>query len=193
MATNYNLKKTDTNIRIGECRFGYVNMLTPKANKAGEMKYSLQILIPKANTQAKQFIDEAIEAAKQKGVYTRWNGKMPVPAKLKLPLRDGDEEYPDDDTYKGMWFMNASSSEKNKPGVRVLENGQMYEALDTDDCYSGMWGAVTVNMYPFNNDGSTGIAVGVNNLLKTRDGDRLAGGTSADSDFADLTSGSCLD
>jgi hypothetical protein len=31
-----------------------------------------------------------------------------------------------------------------------------------------------------------GISAGLNNVIKTRDGDRLSGGRSADADFADL-------
>ncbi len=38
-----------------------------------------------------------------------------------------------------------------------------------------------------------GVAAGLNNLIKTRDGERLSGGRSADEDFGDLCGSSCLD
>ena len=182
---NFNKPITATSVRIGELRFSYVNVFSPRRNEDGtDGKYSVQLLIPKSDAQAKKLIDAAIEAAKQAGVSSKWNGKMPPAVKLHTPLRDGDEEHPDEDVYAGMWFMNASSSQK--PGVRVLDDGIMSEALDGDDFYSGCWGAVTVNFFPFENSGNKGVAVGLNNLIKTRDDEALAGGSSAESDFADL-------
>jgi hypothetical protein len=105
---NFNQPITATSIRIGEVRFSYVYVFSPRKNEDGtDGKYSVQILIPKTEAQAKKRIDAAIEAAKQAGVASRWNGKMPPASKLHIPLRDGDEEYPDDDTYQGMWFPPA--------------------------------------------------------------------------------------
>jgi len=192
---NYNKSITATSIRLGELRFSYAYVFAPRKNEDGsDGKYSVQLLIPKADTQAKKLIDAAVEAAKTAGVNAKWNGKMPPASKLHLPLRDGDEEYPDDENYAGMWFMNAGTAQK--PGIRVLENGQMSEALDTDDFYSGCYGAAVVNFFPYNTSGNMGVAAGLNNVIKTRDGERLGGGgRSAEADFGDMVSegGSYLD
>jgi hypothetical protein len=192
---NFNKKISDTNIRIGEVRFGYVNVFAPRKNEDGtDGKYSVQVLIPKTDAAALALIQEAIETAKKNGVTSKWNGKMPVASKLKTPLRDGDEEFPEDDNYKGMYFLNASTPAEYKPGVRVLENGVLCEALTNEDFYSGCWGCVTLGFFPYNTSGNTGIACGLNNVIKTRDGERLAGGRSADADFSDLAEGlACLD
>lgn len=189
---NYNKVITATSVRLGEVRFSYANVFAVRKNEDGsDGKYSVCLLIPKTDVQAKKLIDAAVEAAKQAGIPSKWNGKLPSAAKLHLPLRDGDAENPDDPTYEGMWFMNASSTQK--PGVRVLENGVMNEALDSDDFYSGCWGAVVVNFFPYNVSGNVGVAAGLNNLIKTRDDERFGGGRSADADFGDMASGSCLD
>lgn len=189
---NYNKSITATSVRLGEVRFSYASVFAPRKNDDGsDGKYSVMLLIPKTDAQAKKLIDAAVEAAKQAGVQSKWNGKMPSASKLHLPLRDGDDEFPDDPTYEGMWFMNTGSSQK--PGIRVLENGAMHEALDSDDFYSGCWGAVVVNFFPYSVSGNVGVAAGLNNLIKTRDDDRLGGGRSADADFGDMASGSCLD
>lgn len=182
---NFNKKISETAVRIGEVRFGYVNVFTPRASDDDSpAKYSVQLLIPKTNAQAKAMIEAAIEAAAKNGVSSKWDGKRP--AKLKLPLRDGDEEFPDEAVYEGMWFMNCSSSKDNKPGVAVLENGQVVEALDGEDFYSGCYGCASINFFPYNTKGNKGVAAGLNNVIKTRDGERLAGGKSAQEDFADL-------
>lgn len=189
---NYNKSITATSVRIGECRFSYAFVFAPRKKDDGtEGKYSVQLLIPKSDKVAKKLIDDAVEAAKQAGISGKWNGKLPPASKLHLPLRDGDEEFPDDATYEGMWFMNAGSVQK--PGIRVLENGQMHEALDSDDFYSGCWGAAVVNFFAYNTSGNVGVAAGLNNIIKTRDDESLGGGRSAETDFGDMVSGDCLD
>ena len=110
---------------------------------------------------------------------------------MRTPLRDGDIEKEDDPTFEGCYFFNASC--KSKPGVRVLDGGTNYEAMDSDDFYSGCYGAVTINFFPYENSGNKGVAAGLNNLIKTRDGERLSGGRTADEDFGDMGGGSVLD
>ena len=187
---------SDTNIRIGEIRFGYCHVFSPRKKEDGtDDRYGVQLLIPKSDTESVKMINDAIEVAKKAGVSTKWNGKMPPASKLTLPLRDGDDEFPEDETYKDMWFMNANTGLTRKPGVRVLENGVMNEALDEDDFYSGCYGAASISLYPYNSNGNLGVACALNNCIKTRDGEKLAGGRSAEQDFDDLVSaaGSCLD
>ena len=186
---NLSKKISETSLRIGEARFGYVNVFAPRRNEDGtDGKYSVQILVPKENTAAVQLIEAAVEAAKRAGVTEKFGGKTPAASKLHLPLRDGDEEFPDDPVYSGMYFLNASTSKDRKPGVAVLANGQVQEALDGDDFYSGCWGCATVNFYAYNTSGNMGIAAGLNNVIKTRDDERLAGGKTAEQDFGDLVS-----
>jgi hypothetical protein len=55
---------------------------------------------------------------------------------------------------------------------------------DKSDLYSGVWAYVDVNMYPFNFEGKIGIACGLNNIMKVKDDEALAGGQSAETAFA---------
>ena len=106
-------------------------------------------------------------------------------ARYKLPLRDGDEER-DGEEYKGMIFFNANSGKK--PGIVNRNN----EPADIDDieeyCYSGAYFHVSVNIYPFEakEGGKPGVAVGLNNIMLRKKGDRLDGSVSATSEFADF-------
>ena len=137
---NYNKKISDTCVRLGEVRFSYAHVFEPRqSDNGGEPKYSVCILIPKTDKATVELVREAVAAAEEKGKTSKWGGKLP--AKRGNPLRDGDEEEKGPE-YEGMYFVNASS--KQKPGVRVLEGGKVVEALDTEDFYSGCWGAVTV-------------------------------------------------
>lgn len=181
---NYNKKISDTTVRLGEVRFCYAHVFEPRKDDDGnEGKYSVCILIPKTDKQAIQMVEDAVNAAKEKGKSGKWGGK--IPGRLTTPLRDGDEEEKGEE-YEGMMFFNASSSVKSKPGVRVLDGGMIVEALDSEDFYSGCWGAVTVNFFPYDSNGNKGVGAGLNNLIKTRDDEKLAGGASAESDFGDM-------
>ena len=180
---NFNkiINESGTLVRIGEVRFSFVNVFSPRRNDDGtDGKYSVCAVWPKTDTATTELVKKAIaaakEAAKAKGIK--------LPANCKVPLRDGDIDREEDENFAGCWFFNANG--KQKPGVRVLDNGQVIEALDGEDFYSGCYGAMTVNFYPYDNSGNKGIGAGLNNVIKTRDGERLSGGTNADSDFADL-------
>ena len=182
----FNKKIKDTSIRIGEVRFSYTAVFQPKKNDDGTpSKYGVCIIIPKEDTETVNLVKEAIDAAKQRGKLEKWGGK--IPANVKSCLRDGDIDREDDEAFAGCYFLNASS--RNKPGVKVLEDGVVSDALDEEDFYSGCYGAVTLDFFPYESSGNTGVGAGLNNVIKTRDGDRLSGGRSADEDFADL--GTC--
>lgn len=184
--TKFNKKIKDTSVRLGEVRFSYTAVFQPKKNDDGTpSKYGVCIIIPKEDTETVNLVKEAIDAAKQRGKMEKWGGK--IPANVKSCLRDGDIDREDDEAFAGCYFLNASS--RNKPGVKVLEDGIVSDALDEEDFYSGCYGAVTLDFFPYESSGNKGVGAGLNNVIKTRDGDRLSGGRSADEDFADL--GTC--
>ena len=100
-----------------------------------------------------------------------------MPNRFKQPLRDGDEERSDDENYEGMYFINANST--RKPGI---VDADLNELMDQDEFYSGCYGRSTVNFFAFSQQGG-GVAAGLCNLQKLKDGDRLSGGASAADDF----------
>lgn len=165
-----------TKVVTGEVRFSYVNVFEPKSINGSDEKYSVSLLIDKKDTKTIEAIERAIEAAKQAGV-AKFGGK--IPPVLKLPLRDGDTERPDDENYAGKMFVNANC--KTKPGL-IEKNGM--EIIDTTEFYSGCYGKASVTFYAFNSNGNKGIACGLNNIMKTRDGEPLGGRSKATDDFA---------
>jgi hypothetical protein len=170
-----------TGIRIGEVRFSY-----PKLFKADPEsgKYSLCVLISKDNTKAIDLIKKATQAAAQNGAQKFWSGK--IPPTLKKPLRDGDEEHPDDPAFANCYFFNCSNQYPPKVGMYDDDLGARVEATELD-VYAGSYGLVTVQFYPFNTNGNRGVGASLGNVLKTRDGDRLAGSSeSLDDSFGDL-------
>lgn len=165
-----------TKVKTGEVRLSYAHLFEPHGIDGNEPKYSVSLIIPKTDTVTLNMINRAVEEAKKQGVG-KFGGK--IPANLKLPLRDGDVERPDDEAYQNAYFINASA--KQKPGV-LNELGQH---ATPDEVYSGCYARVSVNFYAFNSNGNRGIACGLNNLMKTRDGDNLGGRIAAENDFAE--------
>lgn len=158
-----------TKVITGKVRFSYVNIFKSRAFQAGQdAKYSVCLLIPKEDKATIKKIKAAIDAAVQDGISSKWGGKKP--ANLKLPLRDGDAERADEaPEYEGMYFLNCNSTQK--PGI---VDKDLNEILDPDEVYSGCWGRASINFFPFNTNGNKGIGVGLNNIQKLKDDDRLA-------------------
>ena len=173
-----------TKVTVGEVRLSYCHLFKPEAiADGGEPKYSVSVIIPKSNTTLIAQIKQAVSAALQMGVSSKFGGKMPT--NWKNPLRDGDLEKSEDDSYAGCYFISASS--KTKPGVvkRMKVNGQntLVEVTNEEDIYSGCYGFVSINFFPFSNAGNKGVGAGLNNVLKTREGEYLGGRSSAQTDF----------
>ena len=165
-----------TKVVTGTVRFSYAHVFKPHAIVDGQdPKYSVCLLIKKSDTRTIERIQKAIEAAKSQG-KAKWNNK--VPANLKLPLRDGDEERPDRPEYAGCYFLNANSTQK--PGI-VDENCSAI--LDAEEFHSGCYGRASINFFPFNTAGNRGIGCGLNNLQKLRDGEALSSRSTPEDDF----------
>ena len=78
------------------------------------------------------------------------------------------------------WVITAST--KNKP--QVVSQSDINTELLPQDIYSGMYARVTINFFGYNTAGKRGVGCGLGNVMKTRDGEPLAGGASAAADFA---------
>ena len=164
--------------------FSYLNVNEPKVPMGGGTpKYSVSLIIPKSDKTTVAKIRAAIQAAYDEGQSKlRGSGKsVPKLEAIKIPLRDGDREKPDDEAYKNAYFVNANST--TKPGVVDADRQPI---LDTSELYSGIIGRASINFYAFNSNGNKGIACGLNNLQKLSDGTPLGGHSRAEDDFADL-------
>ncbi len=171
-------------IILQNVRGSYVFVNEPRKKENGENgNYSIQILLPKDDPQIKKLnklVDQALadkfgaDAIKKRGKY-------------KLPVRDGDEER-DGEEYENMYFMNANSA--RRPGIVNRNN----EPADQDDieeyCYSGAVFHVSVNVYAFpaKDGGKPGVALGLNNVMLRKKGERLDGSVSATSEFEGFNS-----
>jgi hypothetical protein len=164
-----------------DTRWSYANVWEAKSINGGTPKFSVSLIIPKSDTVTIAKIKAAIEAAYKEGeAKLKGNGRsVPALSVLKTPLRDGDTERPDDEAYANAYFVNANST--TAPGI-VDADRQLI--LDRSEVYSGVYGRASINFYAFNSNGNKGIACGLNNLQKIRDGEPLGGKSRAEDDFA---------
>ena len=161
-------------------RWSYVNAWEPKSINGDAPKYSVSLIIPKSDTKTIEKIQAAIQAAYDEGQgKLKGNGKsVPALSVLKTPLRDGDAERPDDEAYADSYFINANSG--TAPGIVDADRQPI---LERSEVYSGVYGRASINFYAFNSNGNKGIACGLNNLQKIKDGEPLGGKFRAEDDF----------
>jgi hypothetical protein len=175
---------SDTKVMIGDpshlVRFSYLHVFKAVAvQEASAEKFSVSLIIPKSDKKTVAKVKAAINAAIEQGKTSKWKGKLPKD--LKTPLRDGDVEREDDEVYADSYFINANCT--TKPGV---VDKYKQPITDEEQIYSGCYGIASVNFYPYDTAGNKGIACGLNNLMKVKDGDFLGGRASAESDFAEV-------
>ncbi|MFR9069483.1 MAG: ssDNA-binding protein, partial [Paraclostridium sp.] len=82
--------------------------------------------------------------------------------------------------YKNHFYINTNS--KYKPQV---VNRELKEITNPEQLYNGCYGRVSINFYPYNHleSGNCGIAAGLLNIQKLRDGQRISNRSSAADDF----------
>lgn len=170
-----------TKVITGKARLSFVHLFTPYAHQSGqEAKYSCTVLIPKSDTVTKAKIDAAMEAARQEGLAKTWGGA--APPNLPIPVYDGDGPRPNGEPFgpecKGCWVFTAGS----KQAPQVVDAG-VNPILDQSEIYSGIYGRVSVNFFPYFAAGRKGIGCGLNNVQKLADGEPLGGRSTAAEDF----------
>ena len=171
--------QNNTKVVTGVVRLSYANVWEPKSINGGAEKYSVSLIIPKSDKKTISEIEKAIDNAIKEGT-SKFGGKIPNKAALKLPLRDGDLER-DDEAYKDSFFVNANST----TAPQIVDT-RVQPILDRNEVYSGVYARVSVNFYAFNSNGNKGIACGLGNIQKVRDGEPLSGRTNAADDFTTL-------
>lgn len=146
----------------------------PKPGEGGKPKYQVSILIPKTSVALVKRIQDAIAAAKVTGeAKLKSMGGL-----LEEALKDGDLK--EDANYAGHWYLSAKTD--NKPHVWGRDKKPI---MDKSEIYSGMWAIVSVNFYAYAVK-RRGIATGLGNVLKVKNGDAFTARSTAEDDFSGI-------
>ena len=136
-------------------------------------KYSIVMLFDK-----KTDISELANAIK-KAREEKWGSdKTKWPKGLKNPIKDGDTL--DYEGYEGCIAIAATSTDKPK----VVSPDLSERLHEPSEFYSGCYAKASVNVAVYDKKANKGVAVYLQNIQKTKDGDSLAGRTNPEDDFA---------
>jgi len=162
---------------IKKVTFSFVNILEPKEDLSGNLKYSAQIILDKTHPQIPE-IQKAISNAKDYAVSrAKFTAGQANSKAFKNIFRDGnDTERPE---LQDKFFFNASNAKKPQA---IDLNAQ---PLEPDEVYSGMVGSVDVQFFGYNAGGAVGIGASLVSVLKSEDGPRLDGSMDATEAFKD--------
>lgn len=180
----------NAHVVTGKVRFSYEHIMKPYANTtndpSAQPKYSVTVLVPKTDAATKARLDAGIAAAKQQGVaQKKYKDGTPLD-RVPTPIYDGDgyraDGYtPFGDECKGMWVFTASCPQDRKPGV---VDADCNPVLDPTEIYSGIWGRVAVDFFPYSFSGKQGVGCALCNVQKLADGEPLgAARPTASDDF----------
>jgi hypothetical protein len=166
----------------------FIKVFNSEANLSGDLKYSIQLMIPKTDKKGIAQLEALVAKAKTKGQEKKWGGKVP-PFRYK-PLRDGDEELESgektDPCYKGMLFINAScNGNESDPRPQVV-GPDAKPLMDQSLLYSGCIVRADLTAFPYKNGGNCGVGWWLNSIMLVRDGDRLDGKVNAADAFANF-------
>lgn len=170
--------KAQTKVITDPVRTSFVRVTQPDENG----KFGLALLLDKKkNKKTILAIEDAIEAAIEQGIQTKWGGKEPK--KLALPLHDGDIDS-EREEYEGCMYLNPKSNDR--PGI---VGPDLEPITDREEIYSGMHVIASITFAPYNHteSGKKGVGVYLSHIMKVKDDERLGGGRSkVEDDFADV-------
>jgi hypothetical protein len=156
------------NIVTPEFRGAFVSVFKATAMKGqadAKPKYSVRaVFMPGTDISALK--KAAAEAATEK-----WG--QALPKTLRNPFRKNEEldnpvvGAPDDAI-----VVTFSANEDRRPGV---VDAKLQDILDDSECYSGAYYRAQVRAFGYDTAGNKGVAFGLQNLQKLRDGEPLGG------------------
>ena len=137
------------------------------------VKYSVTMLFPKdADLTVLATLVNNVMVEKFGPDKTKW-------PKIRKPFRDQGEKA---DKYKGYeaGAVFATATSNQKPGVLDVTGKRIVEP---SEFYAGCYAVATVRAFYYKNTGNEGVAFGLSNIMKTRDGENIGGRASAEDEF----------
>lgn len=178
---------TKKNLITPKFRVSFAHVWEPQESQSGQKTYRLTMLFPKSEGNLDEIRTLVRDAALEK-----WPDPNKRPKGLINPVKDGDTDTMQDGTLrcekypemKGCWIVNAMSLRKPQ-----IVDHNVEDILDREQFYSGCYARASINAFCYFPDKTNpskkyGVGIGLNNVQKLADGDRLAGGTNAKEDFA---------
>lgn len=162
-----------------EFRASFPAVIKPKMNNlSGNEEYSIQMVFEKSADLA------PLKLMAKEAAIEKWGNK--IPEKLRSPFRDGDQYNDTADNQReelaGKIFINCKS--KQRPG---LVDSELNAIQSESDFYGGCYARATLRAYAYDTKGNRGVAFGLLNVQKLRDGEPFSGKLKAEDDFSAIS------
>lgn len=171
----------------------YPNLFKPRMNNLSKkMEYGLEAIFPKGETLAalKKVIEEVLTE--------QWGPEVKRPKGLKntiIKLQDEKAKFDEkaqkevlpSPYQKGALYLRLKSNDK--PGV---VNQAVEPVLDPSEFYAGCKARASISVYCYDQSGSKGVTIGLNNVQKVGEGEPLSGRPKPEDDFAPIESSDSL-
>ena len=166
-------EKKSTQVLTPEFRVSFPAVFTPKASMdGGKSKFTITMLFQKTTDIT------ALKLAVKAALVEKWGADATkYPKNLRLPFRDGTEK--DYDGY-GADVVFCSATSMQKPG---LVDQAVQAIIEPNEFYGGCYARATVNAYAYEVKGNKGVALGLRNIQKLRDGEPFSGRSKPETDF----------
>lgn len=160
-------------------RVSFPSVFEASSYEGGAPKYSVcAVWEPAKFTPKDKALWTAIQALADDVSVEKFKKKLAaLPGNFKKPFRDGEEKADLTGFGAGKVFSNLSS--KQRPGLIMLDGTPI---TDPEDFYPGCYARATITAYAYDNVGK-GVALGLQNLQKIKDGERLDNRTDPNDDF----------
>lgn len=173
-------------------RANYVNIDEPRAMQdGGVLQYSLSASwdFPNFSPFAKKRWGALMKEMDRVSVAAFGKPWKDLPGNFKKGIRGNDERENRAGFPEGGFFASLTAGVKYPPGVVVYDREEKKNVPVPREnvgqvVYSGCYCEATVAVYPYDNNGGKGLALGLRNIRKIADGERLDGSASAVEDFA---------
>lgn len=154
---NETINNFPTKVVTGELILNHPHLLKAWSINGSTPRHSAILIISKSATETLEKIHTAIEAAIEKGNFgsiENFDRSM-----LKLPLRDGDIEYPTDELYKNSYFLSATS-----PIAPIVVDKAVHPVLSDTQISAGEYAKASIDFIPYNFKGKMGISCRLYNV-----------------------------
>lgn len=152
--------------------FPYIFRPSRPMQEGGTPKFTITMLF------AKGMDISALTTTAEAALREKW-GADPAkwPKNIRSPFRDqGEKEF--EGYEEGAKFIIATTLQR--PG---LVDAQVQDIIDESDFYPGCYARASVRAFTYDKAGNRGVAFGLQNVQKLRDGDSLGGRSRPEEDF----------
>lgn len=144
-------------------------------------RFGCQILVP-LSTDISELQTMVMQAANAKFPNFAANG---YPQNFRWPFVKGAAMKPGDPFYADKWVISTARQEKQGRPALVYNDPARTEIVNQADLYAGCQVIVHVGVFAYD-EGTPGVSLALNGVLKVADGDRLDNQPTADEMFGDV-------